>query len=164
MPRWKGESPRIFFQPVPSLGYNGTRFSLSRRALHWEFVAGRRRGVSMRRYRWLRSFILLAVLAALVGQPLWPQRRNRNDPFGRPRTPLGLPEPTFPNRPSTTRKMLKASHQELQKEVTELADMTAALQDEISKSNEDELPLDALKKAEEIEKLARKIQNRIKNL
>ena len=115
----------------------------------------------MRRYRWLRSFILLAGLAALVGQPLWPQRPG---PTGRPRSPLGLPEPTFPSRPSITRKMIKASHQELQKEVAELAERSAALQDDISKSNEDELPLDALKKAEEIEKLAKKIQGRIKNL
>ena len=120
----------------------------------------------MRRYNWLRSFILLVGLAALVSQPLFPQRR-RNDPFGGSRrTPGGFPEPNFPSpgRPTITRKMIKASHQELQKEVTELAEMTAALQDEISKSNEDELPLDALKKAEEIEKLAKKIQGRIKNL
>jgi hypothetical protein len=118
----------------------------------------------MRRNRWLRSFILLVGLAALVGQPLWPQRRS--DPFGRRRTPSGFPEPNFPSasRPAVTRKMIKASHKELQKEVAELAEMSAALQDEITKSNEDELPLDALKKAEEIEKLAKKIQGRIKNL
>jgi hypothetical protein len=118
----------------------------------------------MRRYNWLRSFILLAGLAALVIQPLWPQRRN--DPFGRTRTPLGLPEPTFPSssRPTVTRRMIQASHQELQKQVAELAQMSAALQEEISKSNEDELPLDALKKAEDIEKLAKRIQGRIKNL
>ena len=116
----------------------------------------------MRRSNWLRSFILLAALAALVGQPLWPQRR---DPYGsRRRTPGGFPEPTFPDRPTATRRMIKASHQELQKEVAELAQMSAALQEEISKSNEDVLPLDALKKAEEIEKLAKKIQGRIKNL
>ena len=42
--------------------------------------------------------------------------------------------------------------------------MSASLQEEISRSNEDELPLDALKKAQEIEKLAKKIQGRIKNL
>lgn len=118
----------------------------------------------MRRYRWLRFFILLLGLAALVSQPLWPQRRS--DPFGRRRTPGGFPEPTFPapSRPSATRKMIQASHQELRKQVDELAEMSAALQEEISKSNEDELPLDALKKAEEIEKLAKKIQSRIKNL
>ena len=118
----------------------------------------------MRRFNWLRSFILLAGLAALVSQPLWPQRR---DPYGsRRRTPGGFPEPTFPSpdRPTATRRMIKASHQELQKEVAELAQMSAALQEEISKSNEDVLPLDALKKAEEIEKLAKKIQGRIKNL
>ena len=116
----------------------------------------------MRRYRWLRSFILLAGLAALVSQPLWPQRRN--NPFGRPRTPIGISEPSLPSRPAISRKMIKASHEQLQKEVAELAERSAALQDDISKSNEDELPLDALKKAEEIEKLAKKIQGRIKNL
>jgi len=116
----------------------------------------------MRRNTWLRSFILLAGLAALVSQPLWPQRRS--DPFGRHRTPLGFPEPSFPSRPTVTRRMIKASHLELQKQVAELAGMANALRDDISKSNEDELPLDALKKAEEIEKLAKKIQGRIKNL
>jgi hypothetical protein len=118
----------------------------------------------MRRSRWLRSFILLTALAALLGQPLWPQRRS--DPFGRRRNPGGFPEPSFPTptRPTITRRMIKASHLELQKEVAELAQKSAALQDDISKSNEDELPLDALKKAEEIEKLAKKIQGRIKNL
>lgn len=115
----------------------------------------------MRRTRWLRSFILLAGLAALISQPLWPQRRY--DPWGR-RSPFGFPEPTFSNRPRVTRRMIKASHQKLQEEVAELAQKSAALQEEISKSNEDELPLDALKKAEEIEKLAKKIQGRIKNL
>ena len=115
----------------------------------------------MRRTRWLRSFILLAGLAVLVSQPLWPQCRY--DPWGR-RSPLGFPEPSFPNRPAVTRRMIQASHQKLQEEVAELAQKSAALQEEISKSNEDELPLDALKKAEEIEKLAKKIQGRIKNL
>jgi hypothetical protein len=117
----------------------------------------------MRRNNRLRTVILLASLAALVSQPLWPQRRN--DPFGRRRTPGGFPEPApFPDRPTISRRMIKASHQELRKEVAELAQMSTALQEEISKSNEDELPLDALKKAEEIEKLAKKIQGRIKNL
>ena len=116
----------------------------------------------MRRYRWLQSFILLAGLAALVTQPLWPQRRS-SDPFGR-RSPFGFPEPGFPSRPTVTRRMIKASHEELQKQVAQLAEMANTLQEEISRSNEDELPLDALKKAEEIEKLAKKIQGRIKNL
>ena len=112
------------------------------------------------RSKWFRNGILLAGLAVLISQPLWPQRR---DPFGMRRAPFGFPEP-FPNRPNVTRRMIKASHQELQKQVAELAEMSAALQEEISKSNEDVLPLDALKKAEEIEKLAKKIQGRIKNL
>jgi hypothetical protein len=101
------------------------------------------------------------VLAALLIEPLWPQRR---DPFGRRRAPFGSQELPLPDRPTVTRRMIRASHQELQKQVAELAEMSAALQADISKSNEDELPLDALKKAEEIEKLAKKIQGRIKNL
>jgi hypothetical protein len=115
----------------------------------------------MRPSKRFQLFVLLAALAALLSQPLWPQRR---DPFGARRPPLGASEPSFPSRPAVTRRMVRASHQELQKEVAELAQMSAALQEDISKSNEDVLPLDALKKAEEIEKLAKKIQGRIKNL
>ena len=120
----------------------------------------------MRQVSWFRSFILLAGLAALLSQPLWPQRRNR-DVFGSPRQRgiTNFPELTLPDRRATiTRRMIKASHERLQKEVAELAEISAALQDEISKSTEDELPLDALKKAEEIEKLAKRVQSRIKNL
>ncbi len=114
---------------------------------------------------WFRSFVLLAGLAALVSQPLWPQQQQqRRDPFGRRRPPLISQEPNFPDRPTVTRRMIRASHEELQKEVAQLAEMSSALQEEISKTNEDVLPLDALKKAEEIEKLAKKIQGRIKNL
>jgi len=115
----------------------------------------------MRRSKWFNSVILLAGLAAMLGQPLWPQRR---DPFGTRRAPFGTQEIPFPDRPAVTRRMIRASHQELQKDVAELAQLSAALQEEISRSNEDELPLDALKKAEEVEKLAKKIQGRIKNL
>jgi len=60
--------------------------------------------------------------------------------------------------------MLRASFEELQKEVAQLAEMTDALQEEINQSNEDVFPLSAVKKAEDIEKLAKKIQGRIKNL
>ena len=110
----------------------------------------------MRQSKWLRSFILLVGLAALLTTPLWPQRGR--DPWG------GFRGPSFPSRATLTRMRVKASHERLQKEVAELAQMSAELQEQISKTTEDVLPLDALKKAEEIEKLAKKIQGRIKNL
>lgn len=119
------------------------------------------KGDSMRQFQWLRSLLLLAGLAVLISPPLWPQRRN---PFGTRGNPWGMSEPNFPNRSSMTRRMIKASHEELQKEVAELAKKSAELQEQIKTSTEDELPLDALKKAEEIEKLAKKIQGRIKHL
>ncbi len=116
----------------------------------------------MRQSKWLRSFILLAGLAALLTTPLWPQRSR--DPWGNRRDPWGFRGPSFPSRATLTRMRVKASHERLQKEVAELAQMSAELQEQISKTTEDVLPLDALKKAEEIEKLAKKIQGRIKNL
>ena len=60
--------------------------------------------------------------------------------------------------------MLQASYEQLQKDVEQLVELANALKEEISKANEDVLPVSGIKKAEEIEKLAKKIQGRIKNL
>ena len=114
----------------------------------------------MKRTDWLRTGILLAVLGGAAGQPVWPQRRQ---PL--PRIPrMESEEPVRPTHPSTNRKMLRASFEQLQKDVKQLFELSAALKEEISKANEDILPVSGIKKAEEIEKLAKKIQGRIKNL
>jgi len=118
----------------------------------------------MKRRRWFQMGFLLALLVTMLGEPLWPQfPPQRRRPGSRLPT-IGSQEPTPPSRPSITRRMLRASFEELQKEVAQLAEMTDALQEEINQSNEDVFPLSAVKKAEDIEKLAKKIQGRIKNL
>ena len=119
----------------------------------------------MKRSHWFRTGLLLALLAAMLGEPLWSQLpQQRRQPPGNRLPPFGSQEPIPPNRPTLTRRMLRASFEELQKEVAQLAEMSTALQEEISQANEDVFPLSAVKKAEEIEKLAKKIQGRIKNL
>ncbi|MGH9783893.1 MAG: hypothetical protein ACRD88_06865 [Terriglobia bacterium] len=118
----------------------------------------------MKRSRWFQMGFLLALLVTMLGEPLWPQLPPQRRPPGNRLPPFGTQEPVPPNRPSITRRMLRASFEQLQKEVAELAEMSAALQEEVNQSNEDVFPLSAVKKAEEIEKLAKKIQGRIKNL
>ena len=118
----------------------------------------------MKRCQWFQMGVLLALLVAMLGEPLWSQLPRQRQPPRNRVPPWTLPAPNSPDRPTVTRRMLRASFEELQKEVVQLAEMSAALQEEISQVNEDVLPLSAVKKAEEIEKLAKKIQGRIKNL
>ncbi|MBI3895637.1 MAG: hypothetical protein HY313_06870 [Acidobacteria bacterium] len=59
---------------------------------------------------------------------------------------------------------MKASYEQLQKDTDELVKLTTELKAEVDKANEDTLSLSVIKKAEEIEKLAEKIRNRMKNL
>ena len=77
------------------------------------------------------------------------QRSSENAP------PLG---------PSRNVKMLKESFQQTQKDAEQLYDLATDLKREMEKANEDVLSLTVMKKAEEIEKLAEKIKNRMKNL
>ena len=113
----------------------------------------------MTRTNWVRAGILLAVLAAMVGQPLWSQQRRQ-----RPDNRVPPITPSAPSSPSVSQRMLRASYEQLQKDVAELEQLALALKEEISQANEDVLPLSAMKKAKEVEKLAKKIQGRIKHL
>ena len=116
----------------------------------------------MTRTDWMRAGILLAVLAGMVGQPLWSQQHR---PRPGSRVPPATSEETVsPTPPSISRRMLRSSYEQLQKDVAELAELALALKEEINQASEDVLPLSGVKKAEEIEKLAKKIQGRIKNL
>ena len=75
-------------------------------------------------------------------------------------------EPPVPSTDrSLNRKLLKASYEQLQKDVQRLNDLAGELKEQVTTTdNEDTLSLSGVKKAEEIEKLAKKIQGRIKNL
>jgi len=104
--------------------------------------------------------IVLATFLALSGQAGWAQQRR---PSRQP--PVASDEPTPVPERTLSRKMLKASYEQLQKDVQRLSDLANELKDEVGKTDEEDvLSLSGVKKAEEIEKLAKKIQGRMKNL
>ncbi|MBI4464946.1 MAG: hypothetical protein HY647_09605 [Acidobacteria bacterium] len=113
----------------------------------------------MKRADWFQKAILLAALSLMAGFPLGAQQRRLPDHI-----PFPSEEPPRTPTPSQTRRLIRASYEQLQKDAAHLVELANSLQEEISKADEDVLPLSGIKKAEEIEKLAKKIQGRIKNL
>jgi hypothetical protein len=71
-----------------------------------------------------------------------------------------------PNFPKPTQKqrqaLLNYNFKKLKKHVEDLAELTKSLQTEVDKSNENVLSLEIVKKAEEAEKLAKKIKDEAK--
>lgn len=104
---------------------------------------------------------VLALLLLAAGPGIWAQQRR----LGRRQLPSISDEPVPSSDRSLNRKMLKASYEQLQKDVQRLNDLAGELKEQVTNTdNEDTLSLSGVKKAEEIEKLAKKIQGRIKNL
>ena len=61
------------------------------------------------------------------------------------------------------KSMNDSRHQRLQDDVQKLMSLTNELKADVDNTNEDELSVDGVKKAGEIEKLAHDVQNRMKN-
>ncbi len=78
--------------------------------------------------------------------PPWPSEREKQD------------EPSGP----PMKAILKSQHEQMKKDVDHLLQLATELKAEVDKTNSDILSLKVIKKAEEIEKLAKKIQNRMK--
>ncbi|MBI4460587.1 MAG: hypothetical protein HY648_11085 [Acidobacteria bacterium] len=113
----------------------------------------------MRQSQWIRAGVLLAALLLLFAMPSWTQRRQ----FPSTAPPSTEPSPP-PLQQTLRRRMVKASYEQLQKDVEQLVKLTSDLKDEVEKADEDTLSLGVVRKAEEIEKLSEKIKNRMKNL
>jgi len=104
--------------------------------------------------------MVLAAFLTLSGQLGGAQQRRP----GRQQS-AASDEPTPVPERTLSRKMLKASYEQLQKDVQHLSELANELKDEVDKTDEEDvLSLSGVKKAEEIEKLAKKIQGRMKNL
>src|SRR4051794_14859263 len=101
------------------------------------------------------SFLLLAGIA---GPATGAEQRG----MGRLPRP-GIGDDPIPARDrSLSRKMLKASYEQLQKDVQHLSELADELKEEVTTTDdEDVLSLTGVKKAEEIEKLAKKVQSRM---
>src|SRR5579883_739709 len=94
--------------------------------------------------------ILLIGLLALFGQGAWAQQGRLGHP-PRPSIADDSGPPTADH--STNRKLLKASYEQLQKEVQHLSELADQLKEEVTNTDdEDVLSLSGVKKAEEIEK------------
>jgi hypothetical protein len=59
-------------------------------------------------------------------------------------------------------RLLKQQHEELKKLASKLTELSTQVEEELDRSGENVLPLNTLKKLEEVEKLARKMRTRIK--
>jgi hypothetical protein len=104
-----------------------------------------------------RRAALLSLLA-----PLTASAQEQEDPrFPRiPRIPDE--DARLPNGKSQKNAMAKQNHEEALKESEDLVTAAQQLRDEIKKAGSYVVPVESLKKTEEIEKLARRIRGRLK--
>ena len=96
----------------------------------------------------MRPFLLTAVLALAFALPAVPQRNE-------PERNIELPH----NSPS---KVLRHQHEEVKKMGSRLSELASEVEEDLDKKGQNILPLETLKKLEEIEKLARKMRDRLK--
>ena len=105
---------------------------------------------------WLQRQTVAALLAAFAWMALG-QSRDR--------TPVPDPQQdvTLPNGKSQRAEILKAEREQNLKDSAQLVNLAKELQDEIEKNESYVLPLSALKKTDEIEKLAKRIRSRLRH-
>ncbi len=102
------------------------------------------------------AFVLLGVSVFVSGQA--PTRPARPTPPPWPSNTEQGEEAAAP----PIKAILKSQHEQMKKDVDHLLQLATELKAEVDKTNSDILSLKVIKKAEEIEKLAKKIQNRMK--
>lgn len=97
----------------------------------------------------MRRFLVLALFLGLCTLPGVGQKPEVD------RTPDQSPL----NSPS---RLLKQQHEELKKLTSRMVQLSTEVEEDLDKGGENVLPLNTLKKLDEIEKLARKIRSRMK--
>jgi hypothetical protein len=106
-------------------------------------------------------------LALLMASPLTAQnRRFPTTPEARPQNPYPFPEPPTVPSPDRTEKqkeaLVKYNFKEMKKHARQLTQLAQSLQKKIDQTNANVLSLEIVQKAEEIEKLAKKIKGEAK--
>ena len=120
--------------------------------------------------RWRREVLLVAVLtAAGVAPMLAGQTGTWVTPAGpqdRPIDPNHRQEPPDPGRVRMQEEQAKKVNDERQKKLVsdtaKLYEMAAELKEEVAKSDKNTLSVDVVKKAEEIERLARSVKDKMR--
>ncbi len=100
----------------------------------------------------------LFLLASILVSGQAPPAPQRPAP---PRWPPEVEQQEEPTQPPL-KMILKSQHEQTKKDVDRLLQLATDLKAEVDKTNSEILSLKLIRKAEEIEKLAKKIQNRMK--
>jgi len=117
-------------------------------------------GVAVKNRRTFLGGLLTAGLATRLAGEL-PQGQNPKMPQDQKTAPDAPPE--NPLAPPAEKRMLEENQKEIKKKVEKLYDLASELKDEVEKTDSSKvLSLNMVRKAEEIEKLARDIKNRSK--
>jgi hypothetical protein len=114
---------------------------------------------SNRMSRTRRNALLTLLLSPALGaQEQFPADQRRPDPFPK------LPEEDrkLPNGKSQKDAIAKQNHEQSLKDAHDLIEAAKGLRDELQSAGSYVVPLNAVKKTEEIEKLARRIRGRLK--
>ena len=111
-------------------------------------------------------FLFIAASISVVAYAQRPMRHGQQPRrLGRSTSPMNMDAPVTTDPSSVSRRMIKASYEEMTKDAEQLSNLASDLEEEVRTSaSEDTLSLATIKKAQEIEKLAKKIQSRMKNL
>lgn len=107
----------------------------------------------------MRAWILCGAFAVSMTALSWMAVGQPPD-----RPPVGeQPDVTLPNGKSQRAEILKAERKQNIKDAAQLVDLAKDLQEELEKNESYVLPLSALKKTDEIEKLAKRIRGRLRH-
>ena len=112
------------------------------------------------RRTFLASLILAGVSSKLASDPMRTQ-----EPVVPPQNPRHgpVPEDESPKLPNADKKVLEENDKDMKKKVEQLYQLVTELKEEVEKTDSSKvMSLNLMKKAEEIEKLARDIKNRSK--
>jgi len=104
-----------------------------------------------RRFAFLLALLLLTSVSSLAQLPGPDQG-----------APPQLSEQEAKMRREQVKKMNKERHENLKKDTDKLVELANQLKQSVDKSNENVLSVDVVKKAEEIEKLARSVKDKMK--
>jgi glucose/arabinose dehydrogenase len=125
-----------------------------------------RQNLKLRRARSLLAVALLACAARGWSQTDAQQSTPRTAPGAQLPIPGGESEPQDPMQRKVLHDAAKKRNLERQEQLTadtkKLLELAQQLKAEVDKSNKDQLSLDVVKKAEEIEKLAKSVKDKMK--
>jgi hypothetical protein len=119
------------------------------------------------------SALLMLGAVMIAGQPLCAQRSQSTQTTTPPSQPGVMPPlDASPDMDNPMRGRMEAErmkalnddrHKRLAADVDRLVELTNELKTDVNNTGKNELSLDVIKKAQEIEKLAHDVQNRMKN-